>query len=194
MSTENQNDVLYKSLVNFYSRQTNIDQMMAVINGSSKISLRMVDWFITNYSKLHYTLYDIRDSNTNEMRRFKVHDQYKSMLKGFKKKRFDIFCRRERTQIPISPELNLETTLAQLNCFRWIIENHILDYMESNYHDIQADMKARDSGSKSKKVKDECTTQANKTRKKRQELSASAVKSLRKEHGPVVLTFNTGTV
>jgi hypothetical protein len=189
---ENQNDVLYKSLRDFYNTQANLDKMMTVISGTSRISLRMVDWFITNYSKLYYTLYDISDPRTGEMRRFKVHDQYKSILKGFKKKRFDIFCRKDRIEIPINDSISLKTTLAQLNCFRWIIENHVLDYIEANFQEIQADMKARDNSNKSKKNNEDCgVTQANKTRKKRQELSTSAVKSLRKEHAPVILRFIT---
>ena len=70
---------------------------MKIINGESKISLRIVDWFVTNYSKKNFTVYE-----TQQNTRFKVYHDYKLKLKAYSKKRFDPFCRWERISIWIS--------------------------------------------------------------------------------------------
>ena len=103
-----QNDLLLKNLMNFYetdingsyNSNNNLDKMLRIITGESKISLRIVDWFATNYAKKYYTLYTIDQSIDNIARRFKVYDDYKLKLKAYSKKRFDPFCRWERISIP----------------------------------------------------------------------------------------------
>ena len=57
--------------------------MLKIITGESKISLRIVDWFATNYAKKYYTLYTIEESEHNVERRFKVYVDYKLKLKFF---------------------------------------------------------------------------------------------------------------
>jgi hypothetical protein len=188
---ETQNDVLFTSLMEFYKDNERLQKMMSIINGESRISLRIIDWFITNYSKLYYTIYELPANG--ELIRFKVHDQYKLKLKSFSKKRFDIFCRHQRTPILFDKEksLYLESTIAQLNCFKWVIENQILDYIETHYDAILLDMNNRNSTSTSiKNRNNEEGGENNKTRKKRQELSVSAVKSLKKEYVNIVVKFN----
>ncbi len=188
---QTQNDVLEKSLKEFFFHNDNekLKKMMSIINSESRISLRLIDWFITNYSKLYYTTFEL--PMNSHLIRFKVHDQYKLKLKAFSKKRFDIFCRHQRIQILYDKEndLYLESTIAQLNCFKWVIENKILDYIEENYNDILQDMNSRNSTSKSIKHRPD-DSDNNKTRKKRQELSISAVKSLKKEYVNIVIKFN----
>ena len=46
-----QNDLLLKNCLDFYKKNNNLDTMLRIINGESKISLRIVDWFATNYAK-----------------------------------------------------------------------------------------------------------------------------------------------
>lgn len=178
-----QNDLLLKNLMKFYTTE-NIDKMLKIITGESSISLRIVDWFATNYAKKHYTLYTIEPSEHNVMRRFKVYDDYKLKLKAYSKKRFDPFCRWDRINIPYKEGKSIETTIGQLNFFKWTIENNVLDYIEKNYDIIENDMNTRNSTSKRKEVYD------NKTRKKREELSISATKSIKKEKIEIVVQFN----
>ena len=45
-----QNDILLNKLLSFYYKDNNLEKMLNIINGKSKISLRIVDWFSTNYS------------------------------------------------------------------------------------------------------------------------------------------------
>ena len=80
-----QNDLLLKNLLVFYNTEENdnLDNMLRIITGESKISLRIVDWFATNYAKKFYTLYTIDQTIDNVARRFKVYDDYKLKLKAY---------------------------------------------------------------------------------------------------------------
>ena len=46
-----QNSLLLDKLLKFYDQDNNLDNMLKIINGESSISLRIVDWFATNYAK-----------------------------------------------------------------------------------------------------------------------------------------------
>jgi hypothetical protein len=186
-----QNDLLLKTLLNFYkidenNNNDNLDRMLKIITGETKISLRIVDWFATNYAKKNYTLYTIEQQENNEARRFKVYDDYKLKLKAYSKKRFDPFCRWERISIPYKADKFIETTIGQLNFFKWAIENKVIDYIEQNYDIIEKDMNNRNSTSKRK----ENIVDNSKTRKKREELSVSATKSIKKEKVEIVVQFH----
>ena len=65
-----QNDLLMKNLREYYSNIENMDKVISIINGQSTISLRIVDWFTTNYSKKFYTCYNVEKEN-GEIKRFK---------------------------------------------------------------------------------------------------------------------------
>jgi hypothetical protein len=157
--------------------------MLSIITGESKISLRIVDWFATNYAKKNYTTYVIEGSNE---RRFKVYVDYKLKLKAYSKKRFDPFCRWDRISVPYKNGTFIETTIGQLNFFKWALENKVIDYLEEHYETIENDMNSRNSTSKRK----ETITDNSKTRKKREELSVSASKSIKKEMVEIMVTFN----
>jgi hypothetical protein len=187
-----QNDLLMKNLMEFYNQHENLTKMMHIINGESKISLRIVDWFVTNFAKKYYTVYELPSKNTGDMQRFKVYNDYKLKLKAYSKRRFDPFCRWERISIPYDEEKIMETTIGQLNFFKWAIENKIVDFIETNYAYIENDMNHRNSTSKRRSPTDtepESVDNA-KTRKKREELSVSACKCIKKETVKIVVKFN----
>ena len=179
-----QNDLLMNNLMDFYKDETNLTRMLKIITGESKISLRIVDWFATNYAKKYYTIFDIEDGANS--RRFKVYVDYKLKLKAYSKKRFDPFCRWDRISIPYKTDTCIETTIGQLNFFKWALENKVVDYIEENYETIEKDMNNRNSTSKRKEV----ITDNSKTRKKREELSISATKSIKKEKVEIVVNFH----
>jgi hypothetical protein len=185
-----QNDLLLKNLMIFYNTEENdnLDKMLRIITGESKISLRIVDWFATNYAKKYYTLYVIDQTVENVARRFKVYDDYKLKLKAYSKKRFDPFCRWDRISIPYKDGNCIETTIGQLNFFKWALENKVVDYIEQNYETIEKDMNNRNSTSKRKELL--LVGDNSKTRKKREELSVSATKSIKKEKVEIVVQFN----
>ena len=180
MSYTKQNDVLLTKLLDYYKKDNNInmDKMLSIINGESRISLRIVDWFATNFAKKHYTVYKLNDEQ-----RFKVYVDYKLNLKAYSKKRFDPFCRWDRITVPYNTNQYIQTTIGQLNFFKWALEKNVIKYIEDNYSEIENDMNTRNSTAKRK-----ITTQ--KTRKKREELSISASKSIKKEEVEIVVEFH----
>jgi hypothetical protein len=205
---DTQNDILLNKLLLFYKNTEYFDKMISIINGTSKISLRIVDWFVTNYSKKNYCV--IENTETNE--RFKVYNDYKLKLKAYSKKKFDPFCRWDRINVPYKDTMCVQTTLGQLNFFKWTIENKILEYIENNYSTIENDMNLRNSSAKVKNTSINSTTSIessdsytstsssasdtsvinnlNKTRKKREELSSNASKIIQKEFISTTLVFN----
>ena len=211
---DTQNDILLNKLLIFYKNTEHFDKMISIINGTSKISLRIVDWFVTNYSKKNYCVIENEDTNV----RFKVYNDYKLKLKAYSKKKFDPFCRWDRINVPYKDTMCVQTTLGQLNFFKWTIENKILEYIENNYSTIENDMNLRNSSTKvkntsvnsntstescdsySSNISDESETSVisasttllnlNKTRKKREELSSNASKIMKKEFISTTLVFN----
>ena len=179
-----QNELLLNNLLEFYKEEDNLTKMLKIITGESKISLRIVDWFATNYAKKNYTLYEMTNKNS-EIVRFKVYYDYKLKLKAYSKKRFDPFCRWDRISIPYKNETFIETTIGQLNFFKWAIENKVINFIEENYEIIEKDMNCRNSTSKRRE-----TIENSKTRKKREELSISATKSIKKEDVEIVVKFH----
>jgi len=183
MNYTTQNDLLLNKLMEFYKKEGgyNLRKMLSIINGESKISLRIVDWFATNYAKKNYTVYDLNNQ------RFKVYIDYKLKLKAYSKRRFDPFCRWERIVIPFDDSCSIQTTLGQLNFFKWALENGVIDYIGANYSDIENDMNNRNSGSRRKTNQ---ITNNSITRKKREELSVSAAKSIKKENVEIIVEFS----
>ena len=177
-----QNSLLLTNLLKFYKQNNYLDRMLSIINGESNISLRIVDWFVTNYSKKNFTIYSLSNGN-----RFKVYVDYKLKLRAYSKKRFDPFCRWDRIVIPYKDEHSIQTTIGQLNFFKWAIENEVIEYIEQNYYDIENDMNSRNSTSKNKMTN---TSHSQKTRKRREELSICASKSIYKEDVEIVVKFN----
>jgi len=167
-----QNNLLLTNLMAFYKNPEHLSKMIGVINGNTKISLRIVDWFVTNFSKKYYTVYDLNSEQTQK-RRFKVYNDYKLKLKAYSKKRFDPFCRWERISMPYNENQTIETTIGQMNFFKWAIENEIIEYITENYTDIEIP-----------------ETALSKTRKKREELSLSACKCIKKETVKIIVKFN----
>lgn len=190
-----QNQLLLNNLMNFYNEDNNLKKILPIINGESELSIRVVDWFVTNYSKKHHIVYNFTNKLGIE-RRFKVYIDYKLKLKAYSKKRFDPFCRWERINIPCD-DYFIQTTIGQLNFFKWALENKILDFVRNNMASIERDMNNRNSTAKRKNDSNSIqentnsiSTTNNKTRKKREELSVSAVKSIKRENVEITVKFD----
>lgn len=141
---ESKQNVLMKSLIDYFEDTDNLNKMLPIRNQMSDISLRVLDWFVTNYSKNNKVEIDGN---------FDVHRDYKSQLKAFQKKNFDPFCRRDRINFyyGMGDDDYIETTVGQLNFFRWIISNGVLEYVRNNLDKIENDMVAGTSSNKKKK-------------------------------------------
>lgn len=186
---ETQEDLILANLERFYHENPDkLKKMVSIIHGESP-SLRIIEWFVTNYAKEYYIWYMVPrfPDSTTEMVRFKVYDNYKSNLNSFLKERFDPCCRGNRKYIPYNDELMIETTVGQLKYFKWLFENRVLEYIEANYEAIERDMKQRNNTSRKKRPVEDGGNNV-KTRKRR-EISTSATKSIKKENISMVITF-----
>lgn len=126
----NKTDILLNSINSFYSKPENRTTLMELLNKSGGISLRNLEWFITNYSKKTNLTY-----KTNDGKLFSVHCAYKSSLDGYSKKLFDPFCRSEKITYVIPGTKNeISTTVAQLNFIKWCIKNNIVEYIRKNHN------------------------------------------------------------
>jgi hypothetical protein len=171
-------DVLLDSLERFY--KDNPDQAELFVRHASResvVSLRLLDWFVTNYAKKHNVVYSIGPD-----RSFNVFMDYKSQLKAYSKRFFDPFCRRDRVTVTIL-EKPLETTVGQMNFFRWALIHGIVNYVVQNRVEIDTDMVC------SSKVRDRQSHDKTEVPTKRHELSTAAIKSCTRTYCHVTVRF-----
>lgn len=76
-------------------------------------------------------------------------------------------------------KIAFETAACQLKFFKWAIENLVLNYVESNFEEIYADMKA--NSSKSQKTLSQ--------KKIKTELSTSIFQQIHVSDQPVIMQF-----
>jgi len=171
--------LLMKSLTDFYTNSVYIEQIKSIIDQNSVISLRILDWFITNYSKKHRTIINGAVGSID------VYQNYKLQLKSFSKKQFDPFCRKNKILFYYNDDDYIETSCGQLCFFRWCFENNILNYVKTNLSTIEQDMKISLKSKKTKKDEDKPDSA-----QKRQPLSISASRSVSKTNVKYTVKFD----
>lgn len=159
-SVESRDEVLLRSLRKFYTDPTALRTLTDVLRNKTKISLRTLDWLVTNYAKKNNVVYSYNNKTVN------VFLEYKGCLKAFSKRSFDPFQRRDRIEITDADGEKLQSTTGQLNFFRFAISMGVIKYAAQNSTAIEADMLAA--------IKHR-NTKGPKT--KRKELSKAAIKS-----------------
>ena len=139
-------ELLLGSLDRFYREPGRLEVVRKVIErvDPGAMSLRSLDWLVTNYAKK-------RDRSvtyvTADGRVFDVHRAYKEQLASFSKKYFDPFRRGgDEARISYPPEgdgvgPSMDTTVGQLNFFRWAIRYGVIDYCAHHLEEIERDMK-----------------------------------------------------
>ena len=209
-----QHVVLMNKIIEFYQNKDNLNTLTSIINGDSYLSLRVIDFFVTNYAREREIIYKIpKKSDSNKTENFMVYYSYKSQLKAYSKKRFDPFCRRERILFFIDKyngTVNdpIRTTVGQLNFFRWAIKNNILDYIYKNYDSIETDINKFSKKTKKSVSKNDKPNKINKKPKKTKkkpadqtsfvvsqdntntDLTLSATKKVNKHNITITVKFN----
>lgn len=149
---------IIKSLNIFYNNSKNIELLKTILLIKTKLSIRLIDYFTTKYSKINKITYNINNSS------FNVFISYKQQLKMYQKKYFDPFsrgcripfflydstdkcenyltdkCENYSTNECENSYTSLITTIGQLNFFKWFIEKNIYDYILDNYENIESSM------------------------------------------------------
>jgi hypothetical protein len=159
-SVESRDDVLLRSLRKYYTDPDALRTLTDVLRNKTKISLRTLDWLVTNYAKKNNIVYSYNNKTVN------VFLEYKGCLKAFSKRSFDPFQRRERIEIVDADGVVMQSTTGQLNFFRFAISMGVIKYASSHTSDIEGDML--------RAIKHR-TTKGPKT--KRKELSKAAIKT-----------------
>jgi len=164
------NNLLMNKIECFFDNEFNKNILIRILNNEFNISLRVIDWFVTNYCKKNNIFWI--ENNT----RFVVYLSYKLQLKAYSKKYFDPFCRRDRIYFSIKNNDYIETTVGQLNFFKWIIEHNIINYIKNNYEDIEKDMQNTIKLDLEKNIK-------------RRQLSKSATKTINIDENKIIIKF-----
>jgi hypothetical protein len=186
MDKDTKLSLIMKSLTSFYHNDEKyINQICNIVNQNDIISLRILDWFITNYSKKYRTIIENNIIGIS----VDVYMHYKLMLKSYNKKSFDPFSRKNKIVFYYKDDCNcdddcphyIETSCGQLTFFKWCFENQILEYVKAHLEIIEKDMKD------SLKVKKDAD--GNICKRKRQPLSVSAARSISKQHIKYTMHF-----
>jgi hypothetical protein len=110
----------------FYSNKNNAEKFIKIISGQTQISIRLIDYFITKYSKYNKCNYKINNNGIENI--FNIYYDYKNQLKQYQKIHFDPFSRGDRIPFFMNDSCIL-TTIGQLNFFRWFITKKIFEYL-----------------------------------------------------------------
>ncbi len=217
-----ENNILLNQLKIFYENTKNLETLFKILNHNNlykksketKISLRLIDWFVTNYCKKNKVI--IQKKVKNKIEYINIYNNYKSNLRAFSKQLFDPFRRKNiiylnytirnnKTYISFSYENNtkknfIKTTIGQVNFFKWIIDNNIYEYIINNKKIIENDMIISQKENNNKKldknnlivktVKNKNGTVEKISRKKRIELSKSVNKNMYLNNQKVTLYFD----
>jgi hypothetical protein len=179
---QSKQEIIIPWLQAFYNKPGHMAALLAIL-ASATISLRLIDWFVTNYTKKYNITYLLNGAP------YSVYFHYRRELKAYSKRLFDPFCRRERIRFLVHGEEPLEgTTIGQLNFFRWAIEKNVIPYILEHAEEIEKDMNTSNREHYSKDKKDEELTPTG--RRKRKEMSKTVTRSVTRYSSPVMVSFD----
>jgi len=169
-------DDLMNKIETFFSKSEHMGKMKPFLLGESKISIRLIEWFVSVYSMNNRVDWFVDDGEF-----FSVYPDYQDMMSDNTKQLFDPFCRKWRKErrknkkgesfmVKVYHGIKfyytdteyLITTVAQLNFFKWFISNKVLDYMiehkdelclEMNQYNHEKKKRKKENGILSKKSK-----------------------------------------
>ena len=174
---DSRNSLLFKKVKEFFDIPENWEIIAPVLQQRNRISLRLLDWLVTNYSKKKNVIIGVTRNGTVE--NVNMFLDYKAHLKAYSKKSFDPFCRRERMLVAFAPDPEQKkyiTTVAQLTFFRWCIQLGVLKYCDDHHTEIEEDMVSN------LRVKVESS--------RRRQISESVTSTLTRQNAPIVLSIN----
>jgi hypothetical protein len=194
-------ELIVSSLQRFYNEREDLAEILEILQGTSHISLRLIDWFVTNYAKQNSTSYILNGQE------FLVYMNYKSQLKAYSKKLFDPFCRRERILFQVGTFPAFLTTVGKLNFFRWALEKGVLNYIQAHVQEIEKGMnqfmkeiqkeKRESTNSTQSSVSTQATTlttsttgSKSSTRRRTASKEVSAAKLMQKHSMPIEVRFD----
>ncbi len=146
---------LYTKIDRFFKTECSddkIQKMIKIINNEDQISLRLLNWFAMKHSATMESLEIIDEDGNREL--FDVKISYRARLNTHSKKYFDPFRRGKRFDYYYDKkngEKTVETTLCQLNFFRWLFLHDLMDYVEDQFDNLKQKMGSYNNVEKKKK-------------------------------------------
>lgn len=165
--TSKEIDILEKNRKFFSANPNHISTMLEIINGESEISIRILEWFVSNYSKKNGTFYKIKVNGAIDF--FYVNIEYKNQLNGYSKTYFDPFCRKKKliysyksdSNTGSQPDVIFMSSIGQLNFFKWAIRNKVVHYVKLHIRNIERDMKETTKSNNEAKLSSEKSSDTN---------------------------------
>jgi hypothetical protein len=121
----------------YYDETCLRDVLLPVITKQDRLSLRALDWLVTNYSKKVPIVYNAKPPDCPEVV-VNVYRSYKSWLWNHKRKNFDPFRRGKRIFFELDDVIH-ESTVGQLNFFFWASRYGVLHYARQHIVAIEKD-------------------------------------------------------
>ena len=194
-------------ITKYFSDRRILNKLITILKGEG-ISLRLVDWFVTNYCKKYNVMYNVMDfrppvPGMSEAQRKSfdnfiiVHTNYKGQLKAYSKRNFDPFCRRNRIRFYYEENKYFITTVGQLNFFKWALENNIVDYVQKHMKEIEDDMNLRcenikKPSTKIAKASGATTTEDDGTKNDEHNITASGTRKNKPQDGTIAIVSEKG--
>jgi len=143
--TAKENEILGRCKKFYTTKASYLEIVLDIIDTKSEtsLSLRALDWFVTNYSKKFDTYFNLRTLDGN-LKKFCAHYQYKTELKMYTKDHFDPFCRKRKIMCYYEKDdwkIKFKASIGQLNFFKWAIKNKVIDYVIKHLEKIKDDQK-----------------------------------------------------
>ena len=145
--------VLLESIIEYYNdNPEHIEKFLSIVNRKNGMSLRVIDWLVTNYSKENSIVINVKYGHVPR----DLNRDYQKNLNAYNKRALDPFSRRNKITIEIH-RVNLEvenraTSIGQLNFFRWFLKNSVDEYLSKEKKKIELHMKSVEIENK-KKIK-----------------------------------------
>lgn len=146
---------LYTKIDKFFNTECDlktIQKMVKIIENDDSISLRLLNWFAMKHSATMQSLEITNVDGNTEL--FDVKISYRARLNTHSKKYFDPFRRGRKFDYQYDKADNtktVETTLCQLNFFRWLFMHDLLDYVEEHFEELKNRMGTFNNVEKKKK-------------------------------------------
>ena len=136
-------EVLLDSVLEWYNEDAaRVESFLSIVKRKNGMSLRVIDWLVTNYSKTRSVILETegvpRDLNRD----------YQKNLSAYNKRNMDPFARKNKISITIPGKEARSSTVGQLNFFRWFLKNGIDAFLQKNKGLVEEHMKAAESRSK----------------------------------------------
>ncbi len=128
--------------------------LIPIISGAHRVSIRIMDWYVTNFTLAHGTSWKWEDPRSKESRVFSVHLEYGTTLNSNGRLLFDPFRRGPRVLFKGANDMTHESTLGQLFFWQWATRYGVLDaiMMPGKVEQVQAHMARQQQKARERKL------------------------------------------